>query len=181
MIAGLLVLAKYKSQDHFPSTGDSESTSIKTANKPEVVETRPVLVIEKLNISVPVILDVNGNNKTEYNKSLRDGVAHMKKTALPGEEGNTFIFGHSSSADAANKYSKIFATLNDLQKGDEIKINWQDKKLLYKVTTKSVVASNYIEATAQKKKQHIMTLMTCWPVGTKDKRLLVIAELQESE
>jgi len=143
--------------------------------KPE--DTRPQLIIDKLDIAVPVILDVDGKNKTQYNKALYDGVAHMKKTAQPGEKGNTFIFGHSSYTDKSNKYAKIFATLNQLQKNDEIKIKWQDKNYLYIIKDKKVVAANYTEATAQNLKEHIITLMTCWPIGTKEKRLIVIAEL----
>lgn len=144
-------------------------------------ETRPILYISRLNLYAPIILNVNGKNKIQYNKSLYDGVAHMKNTALPGQNGNTFIFGHSSFYDQANQYAKIFATLNQLEKGDTFKIRWQSKNLFYTVTSKKMVAASFMEATAQKPNQQIITLMTCWPVGTNQKRLIVIAKLNETK
>ncbi|MCX6809996.1 MAG: class D sortase [Candidatus Berkelbacteria bacterium] len=132
------------------------------------------LKIDKLNILVPVIKNVNGSDKAIYNTALKNGVAHFKDTALPGEKGNIFIFGHSSAEIKAD-YSKIFAKLNDLEKGDEIIIFYQGKDYKYKVKNKDIVEATDISV-LDKGKKEILTLMTCWPIGTKDKRLIIRAE-----
>lgn len=135
------------------------------------------LVISKIDIKVPIVTDIDGKKKTTYIKSLNNGVAHMKDTALPGQEGNTFIFGHSSYY--SGDYKKIFATLNKLEKDDDITITSNKKEYKYKVTNKKVVAADAMEVTKQPKGKKILTLMTCWPIGTNEKRLVVIADLQE--
>ena len=132
------------------------------------------LKIKKLNILVPVIKDVDGKNKTIYNNALKEGVAHFKGTALPGEKGNIFIFGHSS-AEIKSDYSKAFASLNDLEKEDEVMVFYQNSERKYKVIEKRVVEATDISVLAKGKKE-VLTLMTCWPIGTKEKRLIVKAE-----
>ena len=74
----------------------SKQTHIKAKKNSPKVEENFVLNIEKLKITAPIILNVNGNNKETYNKALEGGVAHLTDSALPGKLGNTFIFGHSS-------------------------------------------------------------------------------------
>lgn len=135
------------------------------------------LIIDKLDIKVPIVFDVDGKNKTAYNNSLKSGVAHMKDTAKPGEEGNSFIFGHSSYY--SGEYRKVFAKLNDLEADDDILITVAKKEYKYKVTKKKVVAANDMSVTKQPKGKKILTLMTCWPIGTTEKRLVVTANLIE--
>lgn len=137
------------------------------------------LKIEKLNILVPIIKDVNGENKTAYNKALNDGVAHYKGTALPGQNSNIFIFGHSSTIFNKGNYATIFASLNDLEKGDEAQIFYQNQIYSYKVSAKEIVEKTDIEVLNPTKKERL-TLMTCWPVGTNSKRLVVKFNLNET-
>lgn len=54
------------------------------------IETKQVysdfhLVIPALNISAPVIADVDGTDKDTYFKALEGGVAHYQNTSKPGE------------------------------------------------------------------------------------------------
>lgn len=135
------------------------------------------LRIDKLNILAPVIANVDGTNKKVYNQALEKGVAHYKGTALPGEGGNIFIFGHSSSATGYGPYVNIFAPLEKLEKEDIIIVYFQNKTLEYKVFEKIIVAKtdvSLLKPTAQEQ----LTLMTCWPVGTSAKRLIIKAGLR---
>lgn len=134
------------------------------------------LVISKLNIDVPVIQNVDGTNKNNYTKALQEGVAHYKGTALPGETGNIFIFGHSSSLDLDSKYNEIFKNLNDLENGDAISIFYQDKNYQYQVFQKAIIEPDDLSVLDQDQ-DYILTLMTCWPIGTTDQRLVVRAKL----
>lgn len=134
------------------------------------------LKIEKLGIDTPIVIDVNGNNEEEYNKSLENGVAHMQGTAKPGEDGNIVIFGHSSqSPKYLGSYGEIFAGLDNLENGDEIKIvDNNEKEIIYKVSAKDIVLPSDISVLDQNNKNRL-TLLTCWPVGSNEKRLVVTA------
>lgn len=132
------------------------------------------LKIDKINVLVPVIKNVDGADKAVYNDALKNGVAHFAGTALPGEARNIFIFGHSSS-DVKSDYSKIFARLDDLATGDEISVYLEGKEHKYKVSDKKVVEADDLSVLEKGNKEEL-TLMTCWPIGTKAKRLIVRAK-----
>lgn len=134
------------------------------------------LYIQKISVAVPIVANVDGTNKTAYNKALLSGVAHYKGTALPGGSSNIFIFGHSSTWNGTGDYAEAFAHLNDLEKGDQIIIYQQQKEFKYTVSKKIVIAADdldYLEPT----KTEQVTLMTCWPIGSNLKRLVVVAKL----
>lgn len=133
------------------------------------------LIIEKLAIDVPIIANVDGRDKNVYNQALNDGVAHYKNTALPNSGSNIVIFGHSSTLLGAGEYSKVFAALNDLNTGDEIKINFNQQEYKYKVSEKKIIPADDLSVLLPTERE-MLTLLTCWPVGTADKRLVVIAK-----
>jgi sortase A len=131
--------------------------------------------IPKIKVSASVTSDVDGNNEELYNESLKNGLAHYKGSALPGARGNIFIFGHSSNVNDSGPYAKIFSKLNDLSIGDTIKVTYKDKVYSYIVSEKRVVNdtdTSPLNLTTSEQ----LTLMTCWPVGTTDKRLIIIAK-----
>ena len=131
------------------------------------------LIINKLGVLTPIIADVEGNNKPAYLKALTRGVAHYKGTAKPGEGSNIFIFGHSSTLIGTGNYAQVFASLNELKKGDEAVVTYQEKDYRYVVSAKKVVASDDVSVLAPTKAEQL-TLMTCWPIGSNAKRLIVI-------
>ncbi|AKM82379.1 TPA: hypothetical protein DD449_04775 [Candidatus Berkelbacteria bacterium] len=134
------------------------------------------LEITKLNISAPVIANVDGKNKEIYDSALENGVAQFAGTANPGEKSNIFIFGHSSYyLWDPGEYKTIFAKLNDLDDDDLISVWWQQKEYIYKVTDKKIVSPNDVSVLKPTESEQL-TLMTCWPIGTIDKRLIVIAK-----
>lgn len=133
------------------------------------------LFIAKLDIDVPIIPNVDGGNKDEYYRALTGGVAHFKGTHLPGSDNNIFIFGHSSSPETVRgDYDKIFATLNNITIGDEILIKFNQKDYKYTVSEKRIVASSDVSVLDPTPDEQL-TLMTCWPIGSNQKRLIVVA------
>jgi len=133
------------------------------------------LTIAKLEVSAPIMKGADPTNEASYNRILQKGVAHMVGTAMPGEEkGNVFIYGHSSANNNPD-YGKVFVSLNDLQKGDEIEIYYKGQNYMYKVSGKRIVGEDDLSVLEKTGKEQV-TLMTCWPVGTSDKRLIVVAE-----
>jgi LPXTG-site transpeptidase (sortase) family protein len=133
------------------------------------------LTIEKLEINVPIIPDVDGKDKKIYIEALNEGVAHYKNTALPHSGSNIVIFGHSSTVLGAGKYAKIFAALNKIDIGDEIKINFNQKEYKYLVSEKKIIAADDVSVILPTEREQL-TLLTCWPVGTAEKRIAVIAK-----
>lgn len=140
-----------------------------------------VLKIDKINLSAPIIINVDGNNKETYNQALEGGVAHLLGSALPGKEGNPFIFGHSSYyAWKPGGYKEIFKNLNDVEVGDTVVISSNLYNYLYEVSDKKIVSPNEVSVADQNYKEKKITLMTCWPIGQDTERLVIVALLQES-
>jgi len=131
------------------------------------------LKIEKIGIVVPIVPQVDGNQENIYNNALKKGVAHLKDSAFPGDRGNIFIFGHSSST-IRSPYSKIFARLSNLTNGDKIVVFYKNKEYIYYVFEKKVVEANDVSVAMPTEKEQL-TLMTCWPIGTDKKRLIIKA------
>ena len=133
------------------------------------------LTIEKLGINTPIIPDVDGKDKEIYNEALKGGVAHYKNTALPNSGSNIVIFGHSSTVFGVGKYAKVFASLNKLDIGDEIKIDFNVKEYKYLVSEKKIIAADDNSVILPTEREEL-TLLTCWPAGTVEKRLAIIAK-----
>lgn len=160
----------YKKNDSTPGS----TTSTQAKNVPAYTDFH--LLIPSLDISAPVIADVDGSNKDAYFKALQSGVAHFKDTAKPGEGSNTFIFGHSSYYFwDPGKYKEIFKNLEDIKVGDEIALWYQGKEYKYKVTQTKVVEPTEVSVLKPTPEEQL-TLMTCVPPGTTEKRLIVIAK-----
>lgn len=128
--------------------------------------------IDKIGVLAPIVEGVSGRDKNIYNLALKRGVAHLKGSALPGKGSNIFIFGHSSSNIGFGPYSKVFAKLNELERGDKIIIFYKNKEYIYLVFEKKVVEKNDLSVVKPTPKEQL-TLMTCWPIGTADKRLII--------
>lgn len=133
--------------------------------------------IEKIDVLAPVIANVSGFNKKIYNQQLKKGVAHLERTSLPGQKSNIFLFGHSSDSIGEGDYSEIFADLNELEKEDFITVYYQDADYQYQIDEKKIINKNEIGVTSPTNEEQL-TLMTCWPIGTDEKRLIVTAKLK---
>ena len=129
------------------------------------------LSIPKLNIKKARVV-VGGEDLT---KSL----IHYLPQSLPGEYGNVAIFGHSTLPQFYNPkdYKTIFTYLSSLEKGDKIYINIGELEYQYEVTGKIIVLPSEISVLEQKKDASYITLITCTPLGTYLKRLVVSAKL----
>lgn len=139
------------------------------------------LVIPSLGLRVPVVWDSPVDEETML-ANLQHGVVHYLGTAKPGEglennTGNIFISGHSSyySWDPGG-YKSIFAVLPNIQVGDQVAIGYYDKVYVYQVYDVAEVAPENVDVVRQDTDKHIVTLMTCVPVGTNERRFIAQAE-----
>lgn len=127
------------------------------------------ITIPKIKAFAPVIPNVNPWQKEEYLQALSKGIAQAK-------DNPSFFFAHSSDLPwRMTRYNTAFLRLGELQPGDLIIVNKNDTKYQYKVVEKKEVWPTEIQY-AKEANQNRLVLMTCTPVGTSFKRLLVFAQ-----
>lgn len=131
--------------------------------------------IPVLNINAPITWRVN-NVPADVTADLEKGLIQINGTALPGEKGNIYVTGHSSNYIwAKGNYNSVFATLDQLIVGDLIYVKFNGETYVYKVSGQKVVVPTDLSVFNQSD-QSKLTLVTCWPIGTSLKRLVVEAK-----
>jgi sortase A len=161
---------------NLPKQKNETQLAVTAVTDPDSISYR--LRIEQIGVDSPIVLNVDGADKKTYFDSLEKGVAHMKGSTPPGDEGNIVIFGHSSKPDGyKGEYGEAFAKLNDLEIGDSIKIiNTKTKdELNFSVIEKKIIQESDLSV-IQPTQRALLTILTCWPIETHEKRLLIIAE-----
>jgi sortase A len=146
------------------------STGAANGNTPEVV-------IPKINVEIPVVYDVNTIEESAVEKGLERGVVHYANTAIPGQDGNVVVFGHSSNnIFNPGKYKFAFVLLSRLDNGDIFYLQKDGKRYTYQVYKKTIVKPSEVGVLATADKQATATLITCDPPGTSTNRLVVVGE-----
>lgn len=146
------------------------------ASKPSATSTKANhLTIPKIAVNAPVVWN---SDPARILEDLRRGVAHYSGTSLPNERnGNVFITGHSTNyVWEKGKYNRVFANLDKLVVGDLIALTTDNKKYIYRVKESLVVRPTEVGVLDQTPTP-ILSLMTCTPIGTNLRRLVVRAEL----
>jgi len=135
------------------------------------------LVIPKIGVTSPIVFS-KSRKEEDIQEDLKRGVVHYLGTSLPGETGNCFIVGHSSNYSwRGGDYNTVFVFLDKLKKGDEIFIYYNGEVYRYEVIESFLVNPEQVEV-LEGGSEPILTLMTCWPIGTNLKRLIVRAKLK---
>lgn len=149
-----------------------EQTNVSGQYKPTVQYPDNSLFIPKIGVKAPIIYDVGSEDIVE---SLRDGAVHLKGSGHIGDGKNIFVTGHSSNYwwEEGN-YNTVFALLPNLNAGDEIYLTDHGKLKRYLVQDKIEVSKSEVDSYLDSEKEQL-TLMTCVPVGTNLRRLLIIA------
>lgn len=112
---------------------------------------------------------------------LKQNLIHYGGTALPGEYGNSVIFGHSTLPQffSPKNYTSIFSTLPTLEEGDEIFVTYDHITYRYEVYDMVVVKPTDLSPLEQRFDDTYLTLVTCVPPGTYWQRLNVKAKLAQ--
>ncbi|MEK7171179.1 MAG: class D sortase [Patescibacteria group bacterium] len=134
------------------------------------------IIISKIGVQAPVFYDTKF---ADIITQLRNGVVRYEGTADPGQIGNVVIVGHSSDFPwSTGSYKTIFALLDKLTLGDEIILPHGINRYIYKVTSTKVVRPTDLSV-LDRTSTPTLTLITCYPVGTTLKRLVIQATLSE--
>lgn len=139
--------------------------------------------ISKLGVMAPLV-SVEGPEASDgkiLQDKLLEGALIYPGSALPGLPGQTLVLGHSAPPDWPKiKYFWIFSKISELEKGDEIVVFFDNKKLVYSVTEKYFLERGQ-EVPAHDPQDHrsVLLLISCWPPGQDIRRIAVEAELEE--
>lgn len=111
----------------------------------------------------------------ETEDEMRWGAGHMLKTAWPGETGNCVIAGHRNYT-----FGSMFNRLDEIEVGDEVKLEFLGETFKYKINEKIIVEPNDLSVLEQDKTKKELTLITCHPIYTGTHRLIIKGNLEES-
>ncbi|PIT97353.1 hypothetical protein COT77_01910 [Candidatus Berkelbacteria bacterium CG10_big_fil_rev_8_21_14_0_10_41_12] len=131
------------------------------------------IYIEKIGVSAPIVWDVESDQIAD---KLSQGVVHISGSSKPDKDKNTFLTGHSSNYwwDKGD-YNTVFALLPSLEKENKIVITYRGVIYKYKVVEKKEVTKKEVENYIDLPQKKSLTIMTCVPVGTNLRRLIIIA------
>lgn len=152
-----------------PAKDAPENDSMGTQNVPQFF----YLSIKKLGID-NALVETNAQHLNPDN-----ALGHYPRSAVPGETGNTFIFGHSVLPAFYNpsNYKTMFSTIDRLDAGDEILIEYNNNKYRYLVEGSEIRKPMDVDPLADFKPRYLnestITLMSCYPAGSKVMRILV--------
>jgi len=99
---------------------------------------------------------------------------------LPGEKGQTIVLGHSAPPNWPDiKYDNVFSLINELEKGDEVFVYFNNKEYIYSVETKVFLEIGQdIPESNLTNSENMLILISCWPPGKNIKRIAVTAYLK---
>jgi len=135
-----------------------------------------------LSVRAPIVWS-QSEDHLQIQKELLQGVVHYPGTAFPGFRGNSYITGHSSFYPwVRNDFTDIFKELDKLKVGHEVIFhialaNGKTIDWVYSVISSEVVMPDD-EKLFRDFEGYELTLVTCWPIGTDQKRLMVKAQLK---
>lgn len=143
------------------------------------------IVIPTLDLNVPIVIPSRASLlaedwkqlEEEIQKGLQNGVVHYPGTAEPGQPGNFFITGHSSYFPwAPGNFKSVFARLHELNVGDEYWVYYGGDRYRYVIQEKKEIRPSDVTVLDQPVNKRIGTLMTCTPVGTTLRRLILVSQ-----
>jgi len=143
------------------------------------ISTDFAVIIPKIDVNTLVSQDVDASDYNAYMTALTKGAAHAKGTVYPGQDGNSYIFAHSTLNfwDAA-RYNAVFTLLRKMEPGDLIVTFYKGKRYDYVVTEKLILPPDDVRFLTAKADGKQLTLQTCDPPGINLNRLLVIAKIR---
>jgi LPXTG-site transpeptidase (sortase) family protein len=142
------------------------------------------VIVPRLRSNVPVITVSEATLvsrdwdalESEIQNALRDGVVHYPGTPFPNESGNVVLTGHSSYYPwDPGRFKDVFAILHQAIVGDEIVLFYDQQKYVYKITDIKKVNPDEVNVLGDSGDDRL-TLITCTPIGTNLKRLIVTAK-----
>lgn len=138
--------------------------------------TANTLVIPTLNVTVPFVISPSMTDQ-DVIAAMKHGAVLYPNGIEPGHLGNVFIAAHSTAEVWKGAWRFAFLQLHQVEAGHLIHINYRGTRYTYRVTSKYLTAPHPTQALVSDRPVPTLTLMTCWPLWSTKKRLLVTSEL----
>lgn len=170
-----LIMGQVASRNHSPIMAIASSS---TDEKEEIIRVAPdpKIIIPSVGIDAPVVYGMTSIAEPDVQRALQDGVLHYANSPKPGQPGNSVYVGHSSNVPwAPGNYKFIFAPLEQLQLNEIFHLNYEGIQYTYRITSIEVVMPDNVSVLASTDNPTV-TLITCTPIGTNLKRLVIKAE-----
>ena len=140
---------------------------------------------KRLELTIPKLgmENVSLGNSPDQSYLDREGIMHFGGTGFPWQDGsNTYIVGHAIGYPGG-RVPEAFRNLADLRDGDRVTMRDADGEAYhYRVYERLVVdPTDFWVTEPVEGKDNIVSLQTCWPEPTFEKRLIVRAELIEQD
>lgn len=143
------------------------------------VATNSALTMTTLEEPLPLIYS-DTLEEEKIQEHLKQGAVVLPLGTAFGEPGNVVVTAHSSGSEAFGPYRFAFAQLSELKEGDEFNIDTPTATYTYRVYGSEIVWPHEVDKLPNDERSTV-TLVTCWPLWTNFKRLLVNAELVRTD
>jgi sortase A len=129
--------------------------------------------IQAVRIQIPVLKIDAPIVQGDEEEQLRKGVGQHPGTANPGDVGNVVLSGHNDTN------GEVFRYLDKLKTGDQIIIYSFTRSYTYIVESWTLVEPDQVDVMAPTTYQSV-TLISCYPYLVDNKRIIVIARIQNN-
>jgi LPXTG-site transpeptidase (sortase) family protein len=152
-------------------TASSATTPTPSTPKPALPE-GPMIIIPKIGLEAQITLTLSWED-------LMAGVGHDPYTAAPGENGVCLLYGHRflNWTDPSTGY---FYLLDKLQPGDPVILYWEGKSFRYIAKEIKIIEPTDFSI-YNDRSVPTAVLVTCTPLWTDQYRLVVFAELEQTQ
>jgi LPXTG-site transpeptidase (sortase) family protein len=175
----LFLQTSFLAAEPLPISSLFPSSSSAIVQEPAFVPTAKgnSLEIAGLKIEAPIVI-ADSTEIKDLSQNLNQGVVIYPGSALPGQPGQLLILGHSAPAFWPKiRYDWVFSNLGNLQNGDEILVNLDQRQYRYQVTREIFLERGEQIPQNNETNSHRLYLITCWPPGRDFRRLAVEAVL----
>ncbi|MFD0620152.1 class D sortase [Paenibacillus sp. GCM10027629] len=144
-----------------PSDDVERAASLKSSKS----DVEGILKIDKIDLNLPILYGATSKN-------MKTSVAQIEKTGKAGEVGNMAIAGHRNRT-----YGRNFNRLAEVEYGDIIEIETENKQYQYVVTEKMTVKPDDVWVLEPEGIEKEITLVTCEPMVNPTHRLIIKGKL----
>jgi sortase A len=165
-----------------PSRDTYEERVLGYTSIEESLKNQNIVIEEKVLENLNTVLNIENINiqgkilQGESSLTMDNGFWHFPISPHPGEKGNVVIMGHRFMELPPSK--NTFFNLDKTKVGEKISITDDLGQYTYIVTDILETEPNDMTA-IQETEDYRLTLITCTPLWTSEKRLLIIAKLDK--
>lgn len=176
-IAGLIFGVYYQTELLVLKNHLVSPTDLPPIVTPSPVDLRTTSVINLPNLSDPLPLIYSDTlDESTIQQQLKQGAVVLPLGTSFGDPGNVVVTAHSSGTEAFGQYRFAFSQLSELSVDSEYSIATPTATYHYRVYAKEIVWPHEVDKLPNDDRSTV-TLVTCWPLWTNFKRLLVHSEL----